>query len=87
MMQAAERPWMIRPAMRKTTVSEGEIAINSDPRILSARPTLVSRTRPRRSAKLPATTMKIPEKRELTLTAMLFRLSLILDRHASRVQY
>ena len=61
----------------KHGVPEGEIAMRSDPRILKARPALVSRTRPSRSARLPATTMKIPENRAVMLTAMLFTLSLI----------
>ena len=77
MMQAAERPWMIRPAMRNKNVPEGEIAMSSDPRILKPSPALVSRTRPMRSARLPAMTIKIPENSAVMLTAMLFKLSLM----------
>ena len=51
--------------------------MSSDPRTLKARPAFVSRTRPSRSARLPATTMKIPENSAVMLTAMLFTLSLI----------
>ena len=47
MMQAAERPWMIRPAIRKNAVPTGEMAISSEPRTLKARPALVSFTRPK----------------------------------------
>src|ERR1043165_524300 len=74
---------MIRPVIKKATVPAGEIAIRSEPRTLSAKPTWVIFNRPRRSARPPATTMKIPENRAVMLTAILFRLSLI--RNSSRI--
>lgn len=75
MMQAADTPCRMRPAIRNVAVPDGVSAMSSEPRMLNRRPVLVSFTRPSRSARPPATTMKIPEKSAVMLTAMLLTAS------------
>ena len=76
-------PWIMRPAIRNIAVPDGESAIRSEPRILRARPILVSLTRPNWSARPPATTINIPENSAVMLTAML--LSLLVICRSSRM--
>jgi hypothetical protein len=67
----------MRPLIRKTTVTAGEMAISSDPRMQGAKPTLAILTRPSWSARPPVATTKTPVNKGVMLTAMLVRLSLI----------
>ena len=70
-MQAAERPCIIRPVIKKIAVPLGDAAISSDPIMLKTSPIFVILTRPNLSPKPPMTTIKIPENRAVILTAIL----------------
>lgn len=52
-MQAAESPWIMRPAIKKAIVPDGETAIRNEPIMLSTIPTNAIFTRPTRSASPP----------------------------------
>lgn len=71
-MKAPERPWQMRPTIRKLLPSEpvGARPISSEPTMEKMKPHITVLTRPMRSARPPTTTMKIPEKRAVMDTAM-----------------
>ena len=75
MMQAPDNHCSARPGSRKEAASAppGAMAISSDPMMLSTKPAITTRTRPMRSAKPPTNTMKMPEKRAVSATAMFIR--------------
>ncbi len=76
MMQAADRPWQMRPAVSSTAASgpEGASPTRSAPMMPSTKPAWTTRTRPTQSARPPMTTMKMPEKRAVIETAMFMTL-------------
>lgn len=75
MMHAADSPWTMRPASSMPAVRppmpSGVSAMSRDPTMLRPMPIMRIRPRPTRSASPPATTMKMPENREVIETARL----------------
>ena len=71
-MNAPESPCRMRPSIRKVPPRppDGARPTSSEPAILSTKPHCTTRTRPKRSARLPITTMKMPEKSAVIETAM-----------------
>ena len=76
MMHAPDRPCSARPSSRKYSAiaPPGAKPINSDPMMLSTKPTITILTRPIRSAKPPMKTMKMPENSAVMATAIFIRL-------------
>ena len=75
-MQAAERPWQIRPSIRLTSAKPpgGARPTSSEPTMPTVNPTWTVLTRPIRSAAPPMTTMKMPENSAVIETAMFMTL-------------
>jgi len=72
MMNAPEKPWQMRPSIRKVDpiAPVGASAISSEPAIEKTKPHWTILTRPMRSASPPMTTMKMPENSAVMETAM-----------------
>src|SRR5688500_8167331 len=76
MMNAPDRPWRMRPSVRKAEarLPDGANPTSNEPMMLSTKPTCTIFTRPKRSARLPMTTMKMPENNAVIDTAMFITL-------------
>ena len=72
MMHAAERPCTARPSISSgvARLPEGARPTNSEPTMLSTKPSVMIRMRPNRSARPPITTMKMPENSAVIATAL-----------------
>lgn len=76
MIAADERPCKMRPSIRKVSARGplGAKPTRSEPAMLKRNPQFNTRTRPRRSARPPMTTMKMPENRAVMKTAIFMML-------------
>src|SRR5690606_16133519 len=75
MMKAPDKPWQIRPSVRKVEPigPVGASASNSEPVIENTNPHWTVLILPKRSASPPMTTMKMPENKAVMETAMFIR--------------
>ena len=76
MMNAPDSPWRMRPSIRnaEARLPDGANPTSSEPMMLRTKPICTTFTRPNRSARLPMTTMKMPENSAVIDTAMFITL-------------